>query len=238
MRKLLSKIRRACDEYHMIEADETICVAVSGGKDSMAMLAGMKGFSNFSPIPFKVHALCLDTGFENMDFGKLEEFCREIDVPLTIKKTQIAQIVFDTRKEKSPCALCAKMRRGALAEAVKELGASTLALGHHADDLIETFLLSLLYEGRISSFKPVTYLDRTGVKTIRPMINLREQEIIYIVNKNNIPVIKSACPVDGTTKREDVKNLVKQLSKQFPESDERMIHAVKTFLRDMDKNNL
>jgi len=233
MRKLLSKIRRACDEYNMIEPDETICVAVSGGKDSMAMLAGMRSFANFSPIPFKVHALCLDTGFENMDFGALEKFCEEIDVPLTIKKTQIAQIVFETRKEKSPCSLCAKMRRGALTDAAKELGSHTIALGHHADDLIETFLLSLLYEGRIGTFKPVTYMDRSGVKAIRPLINLREQEIIYIVNKNNIPVIKSACPVDGITKREDVKELVKTLSKQFPESDERMIHAVKTYLKEM-----
>ena len=233
MRKLLSKIRRACDEYNMIEPDETICVAVSGGKDSMAMLAGMRSFANFSPIPFKVHALCLDTGFENMDFGALEKFCEEIDVPLTIKKTQIAQIVFETRKEKSPCSLCAKMRRGALTDAAKELGSHTIALGHHADDLIETFLLSLLYEGRIGTFKPVTYMDRSGVKAIRPLINLREQEIIYIVNKNNIPVIKSACPVDGITKREDVKELVKTLSKLFPESDERMIHAVKTYLKEM-----
>lgn len=231
MRKLLSRIRRACDEYNMIDENETVCVAVSGGKDSMAMLAGLRSFANFSPIPFKVHALCLDTGFENMDFGALEDFCREIDVPLTIKKTQIAQIVFEARKEKNPCSLCARMRRGALTDAAKELGSHTIALGHHADDLIETFLLSFLYEGRIATFKPVTYMDRSGVKAIRPMINLRESEIIYIVNKNNIPVIKSACPVDGITKREEVKDLVRTLAKKIPDSDERMIHAVKTYLK-------
>lgn len=235
MKSILGKIRRAVADYDMIPANETVCVAVSGGKDSMLMLKAMALYSRFSPIPFSVHAISLDLGFGNMDYGGMREFCKTIGVPLTVKETKIGAIVFEHRKEKNPCALCSNMKRGALHNLALELGSHTVALGHHADDQAETFLLSLLYEGRMHTFQPVTYLDRKKITVIRPMIYIREKEIIYETNKQNIPVLKSNCPVDGNTKRAEMKQLIKQLQAQIPDSDERMIHAVRTFLTPADK---
>lgn len=237
IRTVSGKVRRACEDYRMLRENELVCVGVSGGKDSLTLLAALASYRLYSPVPFSLHAICLDTGFGNMDFSALGGFCDELAVPLTIKKTQIAQIVFEERREKSPCSLCAKMRRGALADLTRELGSTKLALGHHADDLIETFLLSLLYEGRVSTFKAVTQLSRSGVTVIRPLIYCREADIIYTANKNQFPIIKSACPVDGSTKREDAKKLVKELSHRIPESDERMIHAVTSFMNTLQDEN-
>lgn len=230
MRKTLGCIRKAVADYNMINENEHICVAVSGGKDSMLLLKALKNFMYFSPVKFTLSAISIDVGFNNMDFTKLEEFCKEIDVPLHIQKTDISRIVFDERKEKNPCSLCAKMKRAALNELALSLGSNKIALGHHRDDFIESFLLSLFYEGRIHTFKPVTFLDRTGVYAIRPMIYAKEKDIIHAVKAENIPVIKSTCPVDGYTKREEVKKLIKELEKQMPRVDERMFTAIKNNL--------
>ena len=234
MRKTLGSMRKAITDYSMIEENETVCVAVSGGKDSMLMLKAMSIYRLFSKVPFKLHAICLDMGFNNMDFTTLEKYCKEIDVDLTIKETEISTIVFDVRNEKSPCSLCAKFRRGALHDLALSLGSTKICLGHHADDFLETFYLSLFFEGRINSFKAKTFLDRKGVTVVRPMIYCREQDIIYAVNKNNIPIIKSKCPVDGNTKREEMKDLVKFLSHKYPKSDERAINAVKNLIDSLE----
>lgn len=230
MKLILGKMRKAIQDYEMIEPNELICVGVSGGKDSMLLLDAMARFQKFSPIPFHLHALCLDLGFKNIDFNSIKEFCDTINIPYTIKKTRIAEIVFDVREEKNPCALCSNLKRGALHNAALELGSNKLALGHHADDLIETFLLSLLYEGRIKTFQAVTYLDRKKITVIRPFIYIKEGEIIYNANKENIPILKSGCPADGNTKREEMKNLVKKLSHEIPGSEDRLFSAVKKYL--------
>lgn len=229
MKKILSKLRRAVSEYHMIQDGDKVCVGVSGGKDSMLLLKALAQYRIFSPEKFELYAVCVDIGL-GCDYKILEEFCRQIDVPLLIKKTQIAQIVFDERKEKNPCSLCANLKRGALHNAALELGCKKIALGHHADDLMETFLLGLLYEGRMHTFNVYSHLDRKDVTIIRPFIYLYEREIVYSANKNNIPVIKSNCPADGNTKREEMKNLVKTLRTQIPDCDVRLFGAVKTFM--------
>lgn len=229
MKKILSKLRRAVSEYHMIQDGDKVCVGVSGGKDSMLLLKALAQYRMFSPEKFKLYAVCVDIGL-GCDYKVLEEFCRQIDVPLLIKKTQIAQIVFDERKEKNPCSLCANLKRGALHNAALELGCKKIALGHHADDLMETFLLGLLYEGRMHTFNVYSHLDRKDVTIIRPFIYLYEREIVYSANKNNIPIIKSNCPADGNTKREEMKNLVKTLRTQITDCDVRLFGAVKTFM--------
>ena len=234
MRKTLGCIRKAVTDFNMINNNDHICVAVSGGKDSMLLLKAMRTFMYFSENKFKLTAICVDVGFDNMEFEKLEDFCSDIQVPLEIVKSDIKKIVFDERKEKNPCSLCSKMKRAALNETALKLGSNKVALGHHRDDFIESFLLSLFYEGRIHTFKPVTYLDRTGVYAIRPMLYAKEKDIIHAVKTQNIPVIKSECPADGFTKREEMKNLLKELKKQIPKADERMFTAIKNNLSRME----
>ena len=237
MKLILGKMRKAIQDYRMIEPDELICVGVSGGKDSMLLLDAMARFQKFSPIPFRLHALCLDLGFKNIDFSSIKHFCEAINMPCTIKQTRIAEIVFEVREEKNPCALCSNLKRGALHNAALELGSTKLALGHHADDLIETFLLSLLYEGRIKTFQAVTYLDRKKITVIRPFVYLKESEIIYHANKEHIPVLKSGCPADGNTKRQEMKDLVKQLAHDIPGSEDRLFSAVKKYLESEDHSS-
>lgn len=230
MRKILSCLRKAVEDFNMIEENDKICVGLSGGKDSMLLLKALKNYQLFSPKKFELYAISIDVGFNNMDFAKMEEFCKELDVPLTIQKTDISKIVFDIRNESNPCSLCAKMKKGALNDLAISLGSNKLALGHHQDDFIESFMLSLLYEGRIHTFKPITYLDRKKVYVIRPFIYLKEKEVIGAVNKLNIPVVKSTCPVDGHTKREDMKLLLKKLKKEIPTADDKIFTALKNHL--------
>lgn len=226
MRTTLGCIRKADEMYNMIEKDDVICAAVSGGKDSMLLLKAMSIYRRFARNPFTLHAVSVDVGFDNTDFTALEEFCGEIDVPLSIVKTDISKIVFDIREEKNPCSLCSKMKRAALNEEALRLGSRKICYGHHRDDFIESFLLSLLYEGRLHTFRPVTYLDRTGVYSLRPLIFAREADIIHAVKKENIPIIKSNCPVDGYTKREEVKEMVAELRKKVKKADDRIFTAI------------
>ena len=216
-------------EYNMIEDGDRICVGVSGGKDSMMLLKALAAYRIFSPERFELYAVCIDIGL-GAKYETLVEFCEQIDVALVIKKTQIAQIVFEERKEKNPCSLCANLKRGALHNAALELGCKKIALGHHADDLMETFLLGLLYEGRMHTFNVYSHLNRKDVTIIRPFVYLYEREIVYSANKNNIPVVKSECPADGNTKREEMKELIKSLRTQIPDSDVRLFNAVKNFM--------
>lgn len=216
MQQVMSRLRRAIDDYNMIEENERVAVALSGGKDSALMLCAMAGLAKFHPKNFSVCAVFVDTGLKNIDIEKLQQLCNSLDVELSIKKTEIGKIIFDYRKESNPCALCAKMRRGVIHDAAKEMGCNKIALGHHMDDAVETFVMNLVYESRIGCFQPVTYLSRKDVTVIRPMIYLREAEIKGAVRRLNIPVMKNPCPIDGETKREEIKDLLHELTLKYP----------------------
>lgn len=226
LQKLMSITRKAIDDYKMIEENDKIAVGVSGGKDSLTLLSALAGLKRFYPIPYDLMAVSVDLGFGIQDFSQIEKFCENLDVKLQIVKTDISHIVFEDRKESNPCSLCAKMRKGALNEAMKNNGFNKIAYAHHKDDMVETMLMSLIYEGRIHTFAPVTYLDRMEMTVIRPLIYMNEADIIGFVNKNHLPVAKSKCPVDGYTKREYVKQLLKTLNKENPGVKDRMFNAV------------
>ena len=226
LQQVLSQVRRAADDYEMIQDGDKIAVGISGGKDSLTLLYALSTLRRFYPHPFELHAVTVDLGFENLNLGKIEALCKELDVPYTIVPTQIASIVFDQRKEKNPCALCAKMRKGALNEAIRGAGCNKIAYAHHKDDVVETLMLSLIYEGRFHCFNPVTYLDRMGLNVIRPMMYVPEMDVIGFANKYNLPVAKNPCPVDGHTKREYIKTLVRQLNRENPNCKDRLFTAV------------
>ena len=215
MQKMLSHLRRCVDEYRMIQAGDRIAVGVSGGKDSLVLLRTLAELRRFYPVPFEVVAITLDMGYEGADFSSIAKLCEEIGVEYIVKPTNIKEVVFDIRNEKNPCALCAKLRRGSLNDAAKEYGCNKVALGHHFDDAVETFMLSLFYEGRLSCFLPVTYLDRTDLYVIRPMLYMTEREVINFANRQQLPICKSGCPVDKETKREDIKKLIRSLEHDY-----------------------
>lgn len=221
MDKLLNEftgtVRRAVDDYDMIQAGDRIAVGVSGGKDSLVLLLAMKHLQSFYPKPFQLEAITIELGFEGMDFAPVAALCREEGIPYTCLKTDIKEIVFDVRKEDNPCSLCAKMRRGALNDAIRQRGISKLALGHHFDDAVETFMMSLLFEGRVSCFRPVTYLDRSGVTQIRPLIYAGEQKIANLAQSLNLPVVENPCPQDKGSKRYEIKQLLKVLGQDYPD---------------------
>ena len=229
MQKMLSSVRRAVDHYHMIAANDRIAVGVSGGKDSLALLAALAHLRRFYPIPYELVAITLEMGYEEMDFSPVQAYCEALDVPYIRVPTQIKQIVFDVRKEPNPCSLCAKMRRGALHEAALAAGCRKVALGHHFDDAVETYLLSLFYEGRISCFKPVTWLDRRDITLIRPLLYTGEQEIRNFARRQALPVVHNPCPADGATKRQEVKTLLQTLEQSIPEARARIFGAMQRY---------
>lgn len=216
MQKLLSQVRKCIRDYQMLSPGDRVAVGVSGGKDSLALLRLLAELRDHSAVPFELLAVTLDMGYEEMDFSPVADLCARLQVPYTLRRTQIREIVFDIRKEENPCALCAKLRRGILNETAVELGANKVALGHHYDDTVETFALSLIYEGRISCFLPVTYLDRTGLTLIRPMLYLHEKTIRNFAEREHLPVVHNPCPADKNTKREDVKALLYELEGRYP----------------------
>ncbi len=226
LQQLLSYVRRAIDDYHMIEPGDKIAVGISGGKDSLTLLMALSALRRFYPIPFELYAITVDLGFDNLNLEEIQKFCQEQNVEYQILKTDIAKIIFEERKETNPCSLCAKMRKGALNEAIKAAGCNKVAYAHHKDDVVETMLMSLIYEGRFHTFAPVTYLDRMEVTVIRPLMYMNEADVIGFVNKNRIPVVKSPCPADGHTKREYVKLLLRQLNQENPGVKERMFSAI------------
>ena len=226
LQQVLSFTRRAVDDYQMIQDGDKIAIGISGGKDSLTLLYALHGLKRFYPKKFEIHAVTVDLGFKNLDLDKIKEICEQLEVPYTIVKTEIADIIFNERKEPNPCSLCAKMRKGALNEAMKAVGCNKIAYGHHKDDIIETYLMSLIYEGRIHTFSPVTYLDRMDVTVIRPLMYMKEVDVIGFVNKNNIPVVKSPCPADGNTKREYIKQLLAQIHHENPGVKDRMFTAI------------
>ena len=229
LQQVLSYVRRAADDYHMIQEGDRIAVGISGGKDSLTLLYALHGLQRFYPQHFDLHAVTVDLGFQNLNLSKIESICRdELKIPYTIVKTDIADVIFEQRKESNPCSLCAKMRKGALNDAIKREGCNKVAYAHHKDDVVETMLMSLIFEGRFHTFSPVTYLDRTGITVIRPLLYMNEADVIGFVNKNQVPVVKSPCPADGHTKREYVKQLLRQLNLENPGVKERMFTAITT----------
>ncbi|MBP7320643.1 MAG: tRNA 2-thiocytidine(32) synthetase TtcA [Lachnospiraceae bacterium] len=226
LQRLMSVARKAIDDYEMIQEGDKIAIGISGGKDSLALLYALHGLQQFYPKKFEVVAISVHLGYEDMDFTPVQELCDSLNVDFHLVRTDIGNIVFKMRKEDSPCSLCSKMRKGALNDKAKELGCNKVAYGHHKDDVVETMMLSLIYEGRFHSFAPVTYLDRMDLTLIRPLLYLKEADIIGFQHKYELPVVKNSCPVDGHTKREYVKNLLADMNMTAPGVKQRMFSAV------------
>lgn len=226
LQHLYSLVRRAVDDFHMIENGDKIAVGISGGKDSLTLLYALHGLMRFYPRHYQIHAVTVDLGFDNLNLKEIEELCRNMDIPYTIVRTDIARIVFEERAESNPCSLCAKMRKGALNQAIKEVGCNKVAYAHHKDDVVETMLMSLIFEGRFHTFSPVTYLDRMDLTVIRPLMYVQEADVIGFVRKNQVPVVKSPCPADGHTMREYVKNLLRNINQETPGVKDRMFTAI------------
>ncbi len=226
LQRLMSLTRQAIDKYHMIEDGDHIAIGVSGGKDSLTLLYALHGLQRFYPKKFQLSAITVDLGLGNMNLSPVEALCEELGVPYTIIPTEIGAILFQVREESNPCSLCAKMRKGALNEKAKELGCNKVAYAHHKEDLIETMLMSLIYEGRFHAFSPYTYLDRMDLTVIRPLMMVPEADVIGFQRKYNLPVCKNPCPMDGHTKREYVKNLTKQLERENPGVKSRLFRAI------------
>ena len=214
IKRVLSYVRRGVDDYNMIDDGDKIAVGVSAGKDSLTLLCAMADLRRFYPKKFELCAITIDMGFEGSDFSPIKALCDELGVEYHIVPTQISKVIFDVRKEKNPCSLCAKMRRGALYGYAKEIGFNKVALGHHFDDVVETFMLNLFYEGRLGCFQPVTYLSNTEITLIRPMLYMPEKDVRYFAAKAELPVVKSTCPADGNTEREEMKKLLASLERE------------------------
>ena len=229
-RKLLNDftgtVRRAVDDYGMIEAGDRVAVGVSGGKDSMLLLAALHHLKSYYPRPFELEAITIELGFEGMDFAPVADFCEARGIPYTRVVTDIKEIVFDVRQEPNPCSLCAKMRRGALSNTIRARGVSKLALGHHFDDAVETFMMSLLFEGRLSCFRPVTYLDRSGVTQIRPLVYAGEQKIAQVAAALELPIVENPCPQDKASKRYEIKKLLGGMSAEYPDMKSKIFGAM------------
>ena len=219
-------VRRAVDDYNMIQAGDKVAVGVSGGKDSMLLLVALNHLKRYYPKPFELEAITIELGFEGMDFTPVKEMCAELGIPYTCLKTDIKEVVFDVRQESNPCSLCAKMRRGALNNAITEHGVTKLALGHHFDDAVETFMMSLLFEGRLSCFRPVTYLDRSGVTQIRPLVYAGEQKIANVAAALELPIVENPCPQDKGSKRYEIKKLLLGMCEEYPDMKSKIFGAM------------
>ena len=228
LQQVYSLTRKAIDDYHMIQAGDEIAIGISGGKDSLTLLYALQGLRRFYPHPFKLCAVTVDLGFDNLKLDKISDLCEDLDVPYHIIHTDIAKIIFEDRRESNPCSLCAKMRKGALNDAMKAIGCNKVAYAHHKDDVVETMMMSLIYEGRLHTFRPVTYLDRTDITVIRPLVYMNEADVIGFVNKYKVPVVKSPCPADGHTKREYIKNLVQKINLESPGVKGRIFTAIQS----------
>jgi len=226
MKRVLGCIRRADERFQMIRPGDKICIGVSGGKDSLLLMYGLKLYQRFCKKPYDLQAVILDLGVAEQDFSPVQEFADSIDVPLEVLKTDIGDVVFNVRKESNPCALCSKLRRGALNDAAVRHGCNLVALGHNREDVIETFFMSLLYESRLNTFGPVTYLGRKDVTVIRPLIFLPEKYALSTAKRLALPICKPNCSVAGFTKREEMKEIIKYLCTIVPDPEERIMKAI------------
>lgn len=224
MQKILSLLRKACNEFNLIENGDKICVGISGGKDSLTLLKALKLYKNFSSEKFDIVGVAVDLTDGKNDYQKIQKFCEELDVELIVVKADVFDVVFNIRKEKNPCSLCANMRRGILNSTAKSLGCNKVALGHHKDDFIETFIMSLFYEERLSTFKPKSYLSRMEISSIRPLIYCSEEDIERV--SSDLPILKNVCPADKNTKRQKIKKILKEFDKSFEKSKEKIFNAL------------
>ena len=232
MQQILSYMRKAIEDYNMIEEGDKIAVALSGGKDSISLLMGLKNLQRFYPKHFDLMAISINPGFDFFNKDFLNNICKQLDVPLFIEDTHIKEIVFDERKEKNPCSLCANFRRGALNSVAIREECNKIALGHNEDDVLETFLLNLLYTGSINTFSPVSYMDRSKITLIRPLIYAPEKYIRKYIRKNNIEVMPKVCPMDGISKREDMKEMIKNLQIEIPHIRANLFGAIKRNIKE------
>ena len=227
MKTVLGCVRKADADFDMIAPGDRVAVGISGGKDSLLLLYALSLYRRFSHKDFTLHAITLKMGLEPFDVSGIAALCEKLDVPYHVIETEIAHIIFDVRRESNPCALGAKMRRGALTDAAKDLGSNKLALAHHRDDAIETLLMSLLFEGRLHTFHPNTYLSRRDITVIRPMIYVPEKHVKHMVKELNLPLVKNPCPADGNSKREEIKQLIRTLSRDYPQIKDYMLAALR-----------
>ena len=235
MQKILSHMRKAIEEYHMIEEGDKIAICLSGGKDSITMLNAFKALQRFYPKNFEIIAISIDPGFEFFDTNLRNKICNSLDIPLFIEKSNAKEIVFDIRKEKNPCSLCANLRRGIINSIAIRENCNKIALGHNQDDVLETFLLNLLYTGSINTFAPVSFMDRTKITLIRPLIYTPEKEIRSFVKRNNLQIMPKVCPMDGTSKREFMKELIFKLGKEIPMLRANLFGAIQRNIKGWEK---
>ena len=226
MRRILSYVRRAVDDYNMIENGDRIAVGISGGKDSLCLLEALAEMRRFYPRHYEIVAITVDMGFEGADYSEIEEFCRRINVKYVVQPSDIAKIVFDIRKEPNPCSLCAKLRRGLLHSAAQENGCNKVALGHHFDDAVETFMMNMFFEGRLGCFSPKSYLSNRKLGLIRPLLYATEKDVVYFTNKRKLPVVKSLCPEDHATERENMKKLLAEIERSNKGLRHRIFNAM------------
>ena len=239
MQRILGLVRACVSDYNMIDPGDRIAVGVSGGKDSLLTLTALARLQKFYPVPFTVEAITLEMGMPDMDFAPVAALCDRLGVPYTRISVPVYDIVFQDRQEKNPCSLCAKLRRGSLNTALTERGIRKIALGHHYDDAVETLLMNLLFEGRIGCFQPVTYLDRTGVTQIRPLLYCHEEDIRRVVAREQLPVVKNTCPRDGHSRRQEVKELLAELEGRYPDLKQKLFGAMERYpLYGWDKENM
>lgn len=229
MQHILGLVRACCEDYHMIDPGDRIAVGVSGGKDSLLTLAALCRLQKFYPVPFTVEAITLEMGMPDMDFAPVADYCAALEVPYTRISVPVYDVVFRERQEKNPCSLCAKLRRGSLNTALLERGITKIALGHHYDDAVETLLMNLLFEGRIGCFQPVTYLDRTGITQIRPLLYCEEDEIRRVAARESLPVVENTCPMDGQSRRQEVKELLAGLEEKYPDIRQKLFGAMSRY---------
>ena len=231
MQKILGPMRAAVEKYHMIGEGDRIAVGVSGGKDSLVLLCAPAALREFYPSRFEVAALTADPQFhgEPADYSQIEELCRRLGVPYHIRRTQLGRIIFEDRKEANPCSLCARMRRGILHNMAKEAGCNKLALGHHYDDAVETMLMSLIFEGRLGCFQPVTYLSRTDVTQIRPLLYVKERQVVNAAKRLELPIVENPCPANGETRRQEIKELIASLEGRYPDLKQKIFGAMQRY---------
>ena len=237
MQRILSYMRKAIEEYNMIEENDKIAICLSGGKDSITLLHAFKALQRFYPKKFELIAISINPGFEFFDTTLLQNLCDNLEIPLFIEKTHAKEIVFDIRNEKNPCSLCANLRRGAINSVAVREGCNKIALGHNQDDVLETFLLNLFYTGSIGTFSPVSHMDRTGITLIRPLVYTPEKETKRFVKKNNLTVMPKVCPMDGTSKREDMRLMIFSLQKNIPMIRANLFGAIQRNLPDWKVKN-
>ena len=229
MQRMMGLVRRCIEDYRMIEPGDRIAVGVSGGKDSLTLLTLLAALREYVPYSYDLTAITIDMGLGGMDFSPVARLCERLGVPYSRVETEIGPIIFEHRKENNPCSLCAKMRRGALNQALLEQGFSKVALGHHYDDAVETFLMSLLFEGRIGCFEPVTYLDRSGITQIRPLLYCREDEVCRVVERLHLPVVHNPCPANGYSRRQEVKELIASLETRYPDIKQKLFGSMQRY---------